>query len=346
MARKIYTLEAVNSRLKASHIGVEVLQRGRKLSLRATLPPKPGSGKTKPHQQIISTSKYSTPEGLEEAEALAMELRSQLQRERFNWENWLGLTASMAQELCSSAISRYKTHCLNRIICRADAEGEQIWHKHFWLYLKRLPSEAELTADLLIRVAEKTTQPNTRSRQICCQEFRRLAEFAGIAVDWAPYVGNYSPKTAKRNIPSDEVIAAAIDRIPNPQWRWIAGMMATFGLRDHECWLCSVNWRERTGKEPVLLVTVENETKTGERVVSPLHPDWVERWNLFEVQRPTVTVKWLKAVALALESLLSVLLARGLQPSLLSSLIANVNCPSRSRLSRRLVAICLLSWRR
>ncbi len=157
-----------------------------------------------------------------------------------------------------------------------------------------MPAEAKLTGELLIRVAEKATKANSRSRQIYCQEFRRLAEFAKIEVDLSPYVGSYSPKSAKQDIPTDEEIAAAIDRIQNPQWRWIAGMMATFGLRDHECWLCSVEWRERSGKAPLLLVRVEGETKTGAREVLPFHPEWVDRWKLNEVQRPQVTMKWLK----------------------------------------------------
>ncbi len=125
MARKLYTLEAVNDRLRASHIGIEILQRGRKLSLSATLPPKPGKGASKPRQQIISTNKYATPEELEEAEALAMELRSQLQRDRFDWQQWLGVTTSIDRETCGSVIDRYKPYCLTQIIKNSGEEGER-----------------------------------------------------------------------------------------------------------------------------------------------------------------------------------------------------------------------------
>ena len=81
----------------------EVLQRGRKLSLRATLLPKPGHGKSKPSQQTIATGKYATPAGLEEAEALAMELRAQLQRGQFNWEAW---RVGSDGEKCEDLINR------------------------------------------------------------------------------------------------------------------------------------------------------------------------------------------------------------------------------------------------
>ena len=54
--------------------------------------------------------------------------------------------------------------------------------------------------------------------------------------------------------------------------------MATYGLRDHECWLCEFN------KEGDLQVT---GGKTGPRVIQlPLYEDWVDNWNLKSVCRP------------------------------------------------------------
>jgi hypothetical protein len=35
-------------------------------------------------------------------------------------------------------------------------------------------------------------------------------------------------------LPSDEVIVEWYDRIPNPTWRYVYGIMATYGLRNHE----------------------------------------------------------------------------------------------------------------
>ncbi|MBU7582190.1 MAG: hypothetical protein KAF91_04655 [Nostoc sp. TH1S01] len=46
--------EAANQCLKAAKIGVRVETRDDRLSLRATLPPNPGSNKIKPHQQYIT----------------------------------------------------------------------------------------------------------------------------------------------------------------------------------------------------------------------------------------------------------------------------------------------------
>ena len=56
-------LDEVNQRLKAAKLGIHVAQRGDRLSLRATLPPRPGSGKTKPYQQYLSSGIYANPAG-------------------------------------------------------------------------------------------------------------------------------------------------------------------------------------------------------------------------------------------------------------------------------------------
>lgn len=74
MPRPVWTLEAVNERLKAGRVGVAVKQVGNRLKLVATLPPKPGSGKDAPHQQQISLGIYANPDGLAEAETRARQL--------------------------------------------------------------------------------------------------------------------------------------------------------------------------------------------------------------------------------------------------------------------------------
>ena len=78
MPRKALTLAAINQRLKDSYAGVSILQRGARLSLRGTFPPKPGSDRTQPHQQTISLGIMANSEGLRQAEAIALEIAGQL----------------------------------------------------------------------------------------------------------------------------------------------------------------------------------------------------------------------------------------------------------------------------
>jgi len=53
------TIEIINDRLRVAKIGVRVEARGDRLSLKATLPPKPGSGKTKPYEQYLALEIYA-----------------------------------------------------------------------------------------------------------------------------------------------------------------------------------------------------------------------------------------------------------------------------------------------
>ena len=71
------------------------------------------------------------------------------------------------------------------------------------------------------------------------------------------------------------------------------GMMATYGLRDHELDDCEfIDLKHR--------LKVPDETKTGFRVVVPLHRDWVDLFELRSERRrvkiskaPDATAQWL-----------------------------------------------------
>lgn len=66
--------------------------------------------------------------------------------------------------------------------------------------------------------------------------------------------------------------------------------MATYGLRDHEAFFTEVEWREEKGKAPVLIAKV-TKGKTGPREVLPLHPEWVDKWHLWNKNLPRVTAR-------------------------------------------------------
>jgi len=82
---KKITLEAVNQRLKGAKVEVTVRQKGNRLYLRSTLPPKPGSQKTKPYQQDLAFKIYANPARLEKAEAEARKLGALLAYKEFDW---------------------------------------------------------------------------------------------------------------------------------------------------------------------------------------------------------------------------------------------------------------------
>lgn len=285
MAGKELSVEAINRRLKAGRVGVTVLQRGEKLSLRATLPPKPGSGKAKPCYQNISLGVYANPAGLNRAETEAKKLGVLLAEEKFDWDLYLAIEEE--GDRVREWMERFKAHAITNLSkAEISEEGvERLWERRYWnLGLKLLPAEAVLTPELLIQSVQKK-KANTRSRQLCCQVLGQFAKFAGVAVDLSIYSGNYSPYKSQKNLPSDIEIEHAIDEFKNPQWQQVAGLMAVYGLRDHECFMCRTEWRNG-----ILVIKVE-DGKTGEREVYPCPPEWAVRWHLEHLNLPKLQVR-------------------------------------------------------
>jgi hypothetical protein len=90
-------LQEANAHLKQGRIKVAIECRDQfgSLYLRATLPPKPGSSKSFPHQQRIALrseqgiSLKITPVGIKHAEQQAKRLSADLMMGKFDWAVWL-----------------------------------------------------------------------------------------------------------------------------------------------------------------------------------------------------------------------------------------------------------------
>ncbi|PSB16070.1 hypothetical protein C7B65_22710 [Phormidesmis priestleyi ULC007] len=113
----------------------------------------------------------------------------------------------------------------------------------------------------------------------------QLAHFAKLNYDPSPYKGKYSSKSVSpRNIPSDDLIVDWYDRLKNPNWKWVYGMLATYGLRPHEAFRLDLP-QLRLGDR---ILWVENDTKTGSRQVWAFHPEWFEQFDLSLVRLPNI----------------------------------------------------------
>jgi hypothetical protein len=77
--------------LKAGRCGLTIEMAQRKLRLRGTLPPKPVSNKTEPHQQRIPLGYFGNPAGIKRAEADAKKIAAQLIQKEFNWQDWVDI---------------------------------------------------------------------------------------------------------------------------------------------------------------------------------------------------------------------------------------------------------------
>jgi integrase len=265
-------INQANGRLKAAKTGVTILQRGDRLYLQAVLPPRPGSGKLFPCQQQIALGIHSNAVGISLAEKEARKVGYLRDAKEFDWILYGGgkpqQSETIADWLAKFEQSKRATVCLTT------------WQTDYLRPFAKLPADQILSAEVLFNAITKTT-PNTRQRRRFCLAFRQLAEFAGIEIDLATLIGSYSPtKVQPRQLPSDEEIARVFEQIQNPQWQWVYGILAIYGLRDHEAFYLDLS------KFPIAQVL---QGKTGYRQCWPLRPEWAERWDLQNVKMPPVT---------------------------------------------------------
>jgi integrase len=265
-----FELDNLNDRLKASDMPVRVRLKGRNLALRATLPKKLGEGLGR-KQYDISLKIPRTRDGLKRAEREANILAQRMADGSFDWVQYTTPKDDDRQSKPSRQwIAELKPHYLATHRIR-----ESTWDKEWASTFNKLPQSEPLTAGLLLAAALSTGE-NTAAREKACQRLQHLATFAGIQIDLSPYSGGYEP--APRDIPADDLILEWHDRIPNADWRWVLGMMATFGLRPHECFDCKF-------LDP-LTVQIGTQTKTGERQTKAIPHEWVDLWKLVEGSPP------------------------------------------------------------
>jgi integrase len=258
-----------NGRLKRDGYRVAiVLVREQYLYLQATLPPAPGSRKTKPHQQRISLQLPATSEAVKVAEKRARELGYQLQTDEFTWEKWRSAPTVQAANT-ADWLTRFESDYWARR--SKTPKSETTWAIDYAGPFRRLDPYQPLTAAAIL-AAVKQTAPDTRARRRVCLALSALARFANLPIDLAPYKGNYGPaSTVPRSIPSDAAIIAAWESIKSEEWRWAFGVLAAYGLRPHEVFACQFD------RYPRLRVLAG---KTGPRLVYPLQPEWPDRLEL------------------------------------------------------------------
>ena len=177
-------VSAINSRLKAAKIGVAVCLRGERLALRATLPPRLGSSKTKPHQQYLSLGIYANPEGMKQAELRAKELGAMLALEKFDWCQYqFDNQAEQPAKLPTVGdwIERFEQYYFNKR--ERTPQSETTWETEYKEVFEKLPSQRYLANELILRTV-LATQADSRTRKRVCMVLNALAEFAGLAVDF------------------------------------------------------------------------------------------------------------------------------------------------------------------
>lgn len=261
---------------------VKIRQKSKRLYLRAQIPI---AGSRKTERKEIPTGCPATFQGLNIAKAKAMEMESQLLLNQFDRAHWI--KSSTAEPTTASTVKDWVAQFEARHfeVRERNCNSLDVWKEDYGGFFAKLPQDAPLSEELLKEIA-KQYSPNSRSRLHCCRAFKSLARLAGIDTKELTRIqGNYSGKSVEwRDLPSDSQILEVWESLRSPAWKWVFGMMATFGLRNHEVFKLDL----RRIKECPAWVEVGSQTKTGRRLVRAFPDEWVGLMNLREVRLPNV----------------------------------------------------------
>jgi len=223
-------LKKLNDRLQEALSPVRVRLKGKNLALRATLPNKLVHGIGR-RQYDISLKLPATKDGLKRAEREAHKLAQHLAENSFDWKLYINPRHDPQQKPIAQLVEDFRSD-----YTRTHRLEDRTWDNTWAGTFRKLPQDVPISEALILAVVHSTPQ-DSRNRELVCQRLQRLSDFADMGMDLSAYHGDYEPEP--RDIPNDELIVEWCDRVPNEAWRWVYGMLATFGLRPHEAFACS-----------------------------------------------------------------------------------------------------------
>ena len=289
-------IDKVNQRLKAARLGLKIERRGDRLALRGTLPPRPGSDRYHPYQQRIPLKLLANKTALKQAEQEAKVIAARLIEQTFDWRPYLVQRGQvLGSDELTDKIAAFAQYYLDAAATAPDkhpASVKATWEKAYRPYLKKLQELSDrrsLSLPEAIVVTVKSTRANSRSRQVCCTAMDAFANYLGIElpIDLKTLWGKYgSSRTQMRQLPTDEEILQCFHRIPNPAWQFVYGMMAAYGLRNHEVFFCDCQALTKGDDEAA--IEVLDVTKTGAHDVWPFPPQWIDEFGLREHTLPDI----------------------------------------------------------
>jgi integrase len=284
-------------------VGLRIERRGERLGLRGPLPRRQGSGGSA--VQRISLGVPASEAGLAEAARQLRQVLAELQRQQFDWQRWGRLAPAPAADAPAPRASPRPTpgspveeqlQAFEQVF-KADparrpnpAGSRTTWTAAYRPYLRRLAQAArdaddrQVNTPLLERVLE-SYPPGSRSRQQCGTVLAAMAKHLNLELpgDWRQRATGYGLHRAQfRQLPSDHQVLELVELIPNPAWRLAYGLMATYGLRNHEVFFCDLSALAPGGDR---VIRVLPTSKTGEHQVWPFQPEWVERFELGRLGR-------------------------------------------------------------
>ena len=293
-----------NGLLAAEGCALRLEIRGGRLGLRGPLPDRLGAGQAQ--VQRLSLGLTASPTGLTIALERLAKLRQELASGRFQWHEWKrastiavgggpagdgSIAGGLAFRPLAEQLEAFEVAFRNDPKRRRRPAGSRsTWAAAYRPYLRRLAAHAadqhpgRLDGDLLVEVLE-SYELSSRSRQQCGVALAALARHLQLELpdDWRDRAAGYGLHLTRfRPLPTDSQILELVRQIPNPRWRLAYGLMATYGLRNHEVFFCDGS-ALAPGADRVLRVLPTS--KTGEHQVWPFQPEWIDHFDLERLGR-------------------------------------------------------------
>ncbi len=277
----------INQDLASKGIKLRIEKRGNHLNLRGPLPDKKSPNLFK--VQRISLKLAHDLNGLEEAKKAIELIVFQLNKNQFTWSQWIrektaSATDNNKNDLVKEIENFKKQFFSDTSKSKSHASMLSTWQSAYKPYMNRLigfsnKSSLELSRELLVKIL-LSYEENSRSRQQCGITLSAFARHIDLELpeNWKQLQSGYGIHESNfRQLPSDEEIIKSFNLIPNPKWRFVFGLMATYGLRNHEVFFSDLSCLKKGGDK---ILRVFPKTKTGEHQVWPFHPEWVTLFNL------------------------------------------------------------------
>jgi len=205
-----------------------------------------------------------------------MQLESEILFGKFDWTNW-GVTFEQQVVSVKEAIAQFEEYYWESRP-KTPTKLESFKNDYTSIFDK-IPDQSfseDMLKDFLL-----TFPADSRARVRAYTALRAMGKWANFELkDWSRLKGNYEADNS-RLIPTDDQIIATLDKMTD-DWRWVYGIMAAYGLRNHEVFFVDLS--------EMPIVRVLPTTKTKERLVFPLHNEWSDLFNVSEMKVPPVDI--------------------------------------------------------
>ena len=224
----------------------------------------------------------------QEAEKKLQLINLQLELDQFEWRNWITSATQESDktyELFIKKISEFENKFFkDNKNDHLNSARKSTWNGSYKPYIKRMISiyQKNENKDInqIFLSTLKSYKEGSRSRKQCGTALKVFAEFfeLNLPSEWKLLSRGYGIKKASfRNLPDDNLIEEIWKNIPNKEWQYVFGLMATYGLRNHEVFFCDLSALKNKGDK---ILRILPTTKTGEHQVWPFHPKWVDLFEL------------------------------------------------------------------